>query len=152
MLVEFQQALADLTASPEFCIEVRRAPEILKSRYELSEREWNRLVGIVRHPGMACVCMLYRANRLAPLATHLPRLCRALGKDLRPIASQYWAAFPETNVHAFIESDRFARYLKAQIADGRTFGPEVAAVLAEEGAFLAAALRGSHTEDLPPLP
>jgi len=65
MLVEFQQALADLTASPELCVRVRRDPSILHRNYELTEREWRRLVGIVRHPGMACACMVYRANRLA---------------------------------------------------------------------------------------
>jgi len=68
MLVEFQQALADLTASPDLCIQFRREPAILHQRYELTEREWRRLVGIVQHPGMACACIVYRANRLAPLA------------------------------------------------------------------------------------
>lgn len=147
MLVEFQQALADLTASPELCTEVRSTPELLRARYDLSEREWRRLVGVVNHPGMACNCMLYRANRLAPLALHLPRLCKALGPDLRSVASAYWTAFPETNVHAFIEADRFARFVGRLIADGRAFRSEVAPTLASEAAFLAQALRGSRTED-----
>jgi hypothetical protein len=82
MLVEFQQVLADLTASPELCIRVREDPSLLHDRYELSEREWYRLVGIVRHPGMASACMVYRANRLAPLALNIPQTCHALGKQL----------------------------------------------------------------------
>ena len=75
MLAEFQQALADLTASPELCIQVRRDPAVLNQRYILTERERDRLVGIVRHPGMACACTVYRANRLAPLAMNIPQTC-----------------------------------------------------------------------------
>ena len=102
MLVEFQQALADLTASPELCVRVRQEPSLLKERYELTDREWHRLVGIVRHPGMACACMVYRANRLAPLALNIPETCRALGKQLRAVVSEYWRLYPEGNVHFFL--------------------------------------------------
>ena len=45
MLVEFQQALADLTASPELCTHIRRDPSILEQRYELTDRERRRLIG-----------------------------------------------------------------------------------------------------------
>ena len=149
MLVEFQQALADLTASPELCISVRHDPSILHQRYELTELEHHRLVGIVRHPGMACACMVYRANRLAPLALNIPETCRALGKDLRAVVSEFWAAFPEANIHFFIETDRFCRFLTAQLAEGRSFAPEVASVLAREAAMVADALRESVTEATP---
>ena len=47
MLADFQQALADLTASPELCISARLDPPILREKYRLTEREWARLVGIV---------------------------------------------------------------------------------------------------------
>ena len=149
MLIEFQQALADLTASPELCISVRRDPALLHQRYELTQREWLRLVGIVRHPGMACACTVYRANRLAPLAMNLPQTCRALGKELRAVASEYWAAFPEGNVHFFIETDRFCRFLEAKLAQGARFPAAVAPALAQEAALVAAALRESETEAMP---
>jgi hypothetical protein len=149
MLVEFQQAVADLTASPEFCISVRRDPAILRQRYELTEREWRRLVGIVQHPGMACACTVYRANRLAPLAMNLPLTCRALGKELRAVVSEYWATFPEGNVHFFIETDRFCRFLEAKLAEGVRFPAKVAPVLAQEAALIADALRESETEAMP---
>ena len=95
MLIEFQQALADLTACPELCVRVRQEPSLLRERYELTDREWHRLVGIVQHPGMACACMVYRANRLAPLALNIPETCRALGKQLRAVVSEYWRLYPE---------------------------------------------------------
>jgi hypothetical protein len=149
MLVEFQQALADLTASPELCIRVRSDPSALQKRYELTDREWRRLVGIVRHPGMACACMVYRANRLAPLALNIPQTCRALGDGLRAVVSEYWASFPEGNIHFFIEADRFCRFLEAKLAEGGSFPAEVAPALAREAAIVAAALRESLTEATP---
>jgi len=147
MLADFQQALADLTASPELCRRARAAPALVRERYDLTEREWQRVVAIVNHPGMACACIVYRANRLAPLALNLPRLCKALGSRLATIATAYWAAFPESNVHFYVEAHRFCRFLAQQRADDRiSFGTEIAAVLADESAVVAAALAESHTE------
>lgn len=146
MLADFQQALADLTASPELCIRARIDPDVLREKYRLTEREWARLVGIVRHRGMACACIVYRANRLAPLALNIPRTCRALGTDLRAIVSEFWSAFPETNVHFFVETDRFCRFLKAKLIEGHTVATEVAPILAQESAVIAAALQESYTE------
>jgi hypothetical protein len=147
MLADFQQALADLTAAPELCVRVRRDPALLNARYRLSEREWRRLVAIVRDRGMEAACMLYRANRLAPLAVHLPGLCKALGPDLRDLVSDYWAAFPQADVHAFVEVDRFCDFVRRELDRGRSLVAEVAPLLAAEGARAAAALRASRTED-----
>ncbi len=146
MLADFQQALADLTASPELCVRARQDPEVLRRNYQLTEREWQRLVGIVEHKGMECACIVYRANRLAPLALNIPRTCKALGTELRAVVSAFWVAFPETNVHFFVETDRFCRFLQAQIDQGRSFPPEVAAALAQESTAVAAALKESYTE------
>jgi hypothetical protein len=146
MLAEFQQALADLTASPELCVAVRRDPSVLDGRYRLTEREAGRLVGIVRHPGMECACIVYRANRLAPLALNVPALCKALGKDLRAVASEYWAAFPEANVHFYVEADRFCQYVRKLLSEGRPLDSKVGSILAFESAVVAAALEESHTE------
>src|ERR1700733_10354979 len=106
MLADFQQALADLTASPALCVRVLHDPRDLNERYQLTPREQDRLLGMVRHPGMACACTVYRANRLAPLAMYLPRTCRALGPLLREVVEAFWAEFVETDVHMFIETDR----------------------------------------------
>ena len=146
MLADFQQALADLTASPELCIRVRQDPSVLHHSYQLTEREWRRLTGIVTHPGMQCACIVYRANRLAPLAMNIPLTCRALGADLRAVVSEFWAAFPESNVHFYIETERFCRFLEAKLAEGRTFAPDLAQVFARESAIITAALEESYTE------
>ena len=41
MLLEFQQALADLVASPDFCRQVRADPEVLMRRYD-GGRDWKK--------------------------------------------------------------------------------------------------------------
>lgn len=146
MLADFQQALADLTASPDLCIQVREDANVLHARYDLTEREAARLAGIVGHGGMECACMVYRANRLAPLALNIPDTCRALGQDLRDILSEYWAEAPESNVHFYVETDRFCRFLKDRIAEGRTFSPAVIRALSHESAVVAAALEESRIE------
>ncbi len=148
MLADFQQALADLTASPELCKTVRRDPTVLQGRYQLTDREFQQLVKIACDPGMECACIVYRANRLAPLALNLRETCKALGPELRDVVSEYWATSSETNVHFFIETDRFCRFLEEQLARGRTFGPELESALARESAAVRAALQESYTEAL----
>lgn len=114
MLVDFQKALADLTASPALCSEVRRTPDVLRERYQLTDKEWRRLSGIAASKGMEANCMLYRANRLAPVALNMPETCKALGDDLNRLISAYWESEPTTDVHFLFETDRFCRFLKSQ--------------------------------------
>jgi hypothetical protein len=130
MLVEFQQALADLVASPEACRQARANPAQLRLRYDLSQLEFDRLVAMVNHKGMACNCMLYRANRLAPFALNLPGLCQALGPRLGPLLTEYSA--PNTNVHFYLECDRFCDFIEAKLNDGCELEPQAIAILNEE--------------------
>ena len=90
-----------------------------------------------------------RANRLAPLALNIPRTCKALGQDLRAVVSEFWKEFPETNVHFFVETERFCRFLQsklANLADGGQFPPELPRILDEEYFIVRAALAESYTE------
>ena len=140
MLVDFQTALADLTASPALCREVRAAPEVLRRRYDLTDKEWRRLVGIAGSKGMEANCMLYRANRLAPVALNLPETCSALGERLTALISAYWDLEPITNVHFLIEADRFCRFL----AEQPDLSDAVRAALGEEHATVADKLAASR--------
>lgn len=148
MLADFQQALVDLTAAPARCAEMRRDPAPLRAQYDLTDREFDRLVRMLRHPGMRCGCVVYRANRLAPLVMNAPDTCRSLGPGLRPYVDEFWAANPEGNVHFYIETDRFCRFLLAKAAAGERFAPETLAHLQRESVIVAAALEESRTEAL----
>lgn len=149
MLADFQQALADLTASPELCNAVRADAGVLSSRFSLTERESRRLLGIARHPGMACACTVYRMNRLAPLAMNLRATLRALGPALRPLVSDYWSDHPRGHAHFFLEADRFCDWLRQRIKGGEVVPPEVWPRLERDGAAVRAALEASCTEAPP---
>jgi hypothetical protein len=145
MLVEFQQALADLVASPDLCRLIRADPLQLQQRYSLSPREYERLVKMVNQRAMACNCMLYRANRLAPLALNLPDSCRMLGPRLGPLLSEYSLLFPNTNVHFYLECDRFCQFILSKIREGYALEPQARAVLDEEHSRIKLGLVASYT-------
>jgi hypothetical protein len=132
VLLEFQQALADLVASPDFCRQARADPEGLRRRYDLSAREYQRLVHMINQPGMALNCMLYRSNRLAPLAQNLYGLCHALGPRLGPLLTEYTALHPNTTVHFYLECDRFCRFIETKQREGLQLDPQALSVFAEE--------------------
>jgi hypothetical protein len=140
VLVDFQRALADLTASPALCRKVRRKPEMLRDRYDLSDKEWRRLAGIAASKGMEANCMLYRANRLAPVALNLPETCEAIRDDLNRLISAYWKSEPTTDVHFLVEAERFCRFLKGQSGLSR----KARAVLAREHAVVTAKVAASR--------
>lgn len=146
MLAEFQQALADLIASPALCIEVRRNPDMLRERYQLTDREAQRVQGVVNHPGMKCNCMLYRANRLAPLALNLPNLVKALGGHLRGVLDDFWKQYTNTDVHFYVESYRFCEFVRNEVSRGRDLPADVAPALDRDMATMAERLEISHTE------
>jgi hypothetical protein len=141
VLVDFQRALADLTASPELCRQVRKDPETLNRRYALTPKEWRRLVAVVSSDGMRANCILYRANRLAPVALNLPETCKALGNDLNRIISAYWESEPITDVHFLVETDRFCRFLGAWPG----LSTAARAALDREGAIVAGKLEVSRS-------
>ena len=145
MLAQFQLALAELTASPALCRKMRSDPGLFDRRYDLTPRERRRLEAIVASKGMAANCMLYRANRLAPVALNLPDLCDALGTDLNRLISAYWEAEPTTDVHFLVEAERFCRFLDA-VPD---LPPVIMPILAREHALVAARLAASRTMDRP---
>lgn len=145
MLVEFQQALADLVASPELCRQVRADPARLLHNYNLSQREHERLVEMVNQRAMACNCMLYRANRLAPIAMNLHEFCTLLGPRLGPLLSEYSILYPNTNVHFYLECDRFCQFILTKVREGYELEPEAKAALEEEHSKIKLGLLASYT-------
>ncbi|HET8781701.1 MAG TPA: hypothetical protein VFM63_04765 [Pyrinomonadaceae bacterium] len=143
MLVEFQQAFADLVASPELCVSVRVNPELLNEQYKLSLQEFRQLVAVVNHPGMECNCMLYRANRLVPLALNLPELCKALGKKLPDTLSRYWATCRYGDSHFLLECQRFCEFVEQLLTDGEPFSDEVRLALERESPVIALRVQAS---------
>ena len=117
MLRDFQQALAEITASPRLCVAVRRDPALLAERYSLSDRERRQVLAMANHPSMECSCSIYRANRIEPLVRNLPRTIAALTERLEPVLNDYWEAHPWPYRYGYLESERFCRWLEPLSAD-----------------------------------
>jgi hypothetical protein len=136
MLAAFQQAMADLVASPPMCEALRRSRSVL-CEYDLNDLEADRLAAMVALPAMAANCMVYRSNRLTPIAVNFPRTCALVGPDLRNIVDQFWTCCPtQPFVHFLIEARRFAEFLAGMLnADDLPLTVDrdaLAAVLAQE--------------------
>jgi hypothetical protein len=144
VLVDFQQALADLTASPDLCNAVRSDAQLLWESYALTDREQARLVAIVHHPGMAAACMVYRMNRIAPLAMNLRASMHALGPRLRALVSEYWQVHPHGHAHFYLEAARFGEWLQERIDGHEPVSPEFLRQLERERAAVHAALAASY--------
>jgi len=89
--------------------------------------------------------MLYRANRLAPLALNLHDSCTLLGPRLGLLLSEYSVLYPNTNVHFYLECDRFCQFILSKIDQGYELEPETRAVLEKEHSKIRLALIASYT-------
>jgi hypothetical protein len=114
---------------------------MLRDAYNLTDREWRRLVSVVSSKGMEANCVLYRANRLAPVALNLPDTCKALGDDLSQLISAYWEVEPITDVHFLVEADRFCRFLESKSG----LSVAIVSALQREHAVVAGKLAASYT-------
>ncbi|WP_077033323.1 hypothetical protein [Pelomonas sp. KK5] len=145
MLSDFQQAMADIVASPAWCNAVREDEAVLSGRYVLDERERRRLVALARHSGMQAACSVYRMNRITPLAINLRATLHALGERLPGLVTLYWQAQPRGHTHFYIEADRFCRWL-GERPEGRD-DARVAVALAGEWPAVREALATSLREE-----
>lgn len=113
-LAAFQQTFAELAASPQLVLAVRRDPATALAGRDLSPREQHRLVRVAGHRGMEAQCSLYRITRLAALNSVLPLTLAALQEALRPLVDGYWEQHPIHEVQFLAEARRFLAYLEGQ--------------------------------------
>jgi hypothetical protein len=131
MLAEFQQAMADLVASVARVQAARADPEAWLAGYELTAVERQRLTGFLAQPGLALGCMVYRANRLAPVAMHLTALCRAIGPGLREAMDAFWLAHPHSEPNPLLECARFCDFIEGRPGVPREELAQARATIAE---------------------
>jgi hypothetical protein len=122
-------------------------PELLRQNYQLDAREIHRLTLIVRHRGMACNCMLYRVNRLAPLIRGLAPICSALGTELAPLAHEFWSQHPGQNPNSWFEMLAFCRFLLAHEPTGALSTASLQEQLRESCARLSQAIAAEDAFD-----
>lgn len=128
-LLAFQRAMADLAASPALCVRVREDAEAALAPYALTERERRRVASAVTQQGMRVNGMLYRSNRLGPIAAQLPYSFVLIGPALRSVMEVYWAENPGFVRNAPLEVRRFADFVRRRIEEGALVQPLLREVL-----------------------
>lgn len=128
-LAAFQRAIVDMAASPALCAAVMDDAAAALAGYDLTEREIGRLASAAASKGMVVNCMLYRANRLAPLSSQLRYTFHLLGMELRATAEAYWAVNPRLEPNATVEVRRFAQFVRDRARAGDIREPLVPEVL-----------------------
>ena len=118
MREQFQKAFSDMTASADLVKRVRKDARILRESYDLTDLEWRRLSAIANQPGMECNCILYKSNRLGPIAINLPDLCEELHDDLRALLTEYWAENTQLNTNFWVESYTFCEFVRRKVESG----------------------------------
>lgn len=141
MLLDAQQALADISASADWCSAIRLDPQRLDQRYTLTPRERRQVLAAANHPGMSLVCGLVRMNRLTPLMQNLPSLLTALGDSLQEVLLAYWAAHPFSYSHGYVECRRFCLWL-----GDRELSDPLRQVLSQEQLALEACIEAVHND------
>ncbi|HEX6040443.1 hypothetical protein [Longimicrobium sp.] len=128
-LLAFQRAMADLAASPALRARVRDDAESALAPYTLTDLERRRLASAAGQPGMRVNGMLYRSNRLGPIAAQLPYSFVLIGPALRGLMDAYWERHPGFERNAPLEVRRFADFLRERMEAGDVAEPLLREVL-----------------------
>lgn len=107
----YQAGLARLVADPAFPSRVR-----LRGRAALpgglDPREAERLLRLLRDPGVALTATLVASFRLGKVLKALPLACTLIGRErLRLELRAFWRRHPPTSFFTFDEAAAFARHL-----------------------------------------
>ena len=114
----FQQAVVDLTLMPPTARALRRGDTSVLDGFDLTARERDRLLAIVRQPGISVHCSLARGNRLEMIAETFPMTCVLLKPVLRQLVDELWAERRPGNYQLAGEDAAFATFLAGKRSAG----------------------------------
>lgn len=134
-LKSFQEALAEIITSPLIGQAYHKDPLLLEQKYSLTEREKDRLLGMIRQKGMKANYMLYQMNRLTPLSMLMAYTLKIIHPQLMPLLHEFWKTYPRTSFQFRDEIGFFSAFLKEKIADGQLDMPYLEDVLCIDDAL-----------------
>jgi hypothetical protein len=114
----FQRAVVELTLAPEKARALRAGGGDALADSDLTARERERLLDIVRQPGISVHCSLARGNRFEAVAEVFPMTCVLLEPVLRELLDQLWRERLPDNYQLTGEESAFAALLRRKIAAG----------------------------------
>ena len=116
-LKTFQQVLVDLTLTPSRARALRVDGGALEG-YDLTPLERERLLDILRQPGISVHCSLSRGNRFETIAEIFPMTCVLLEPVLRELLEELWRISRPENYQLSGEEAAFAELVKCKLAVG----------------------------------
>jgi len=131
-LAMFQRAVVELTLAPLKARALRDGDADVLVGYELTERERERLVGIVGQAGISVSCSLSRGNRFEVIFQTFPMTCVVLKPVLRELVDEIWETTQPTNYQLVGEETAFVELLKRRLAAGEIDLPYVEDVFGYE--------------------
>lgn len=132
-LQAFQQALVDLTLSPNQTRQLIRGDLTILDPYDLDEREMRRLLDVVQQPGMSLNCTIARGNRFDAIGEIFPMTCVLLEPVLRDLLDELWEHHRPTNYQFTGEEEAFAGIVRRKIESGEISIPYLEEIFAYEG-------------------
>jgi hypothetical protein len=133
-IADFQRALCDMTLRPVLAASVLRSGASSLSDYQLSAMEQDRLIAVVRQPGMSVNCTLARANRFAPIADAFPLTCSLLKPLLRSLLDELWSLHRPDSYQLGGEAEAFAAFMQMKLSHGALDHPYADEVFSYERA------------------
>lgn len=118
-LRSFQLALADIISNPRASSRYPENPALLDERYELTEKEKERLISMIGQKGMRANYMLYQVNRMTPLSMFMGYTLKILRPQLMAVMNGFWEQYPRTSFQFRDELAFFTAYLKREMDAGR---------------------------------
>ncbi len=127
----FQQALADLVASPEMRALACQDPDAAFARYQLNSKDRRRLEALAHdRRGMGAGNLIHNSFRLGLVAETLPKTLNLLGPARsEPLLKKYWHTTPPKDFRYSNEAFRFADHLRLQQDEGELDEPFLEEVL-----------------------
>src|ERR1035438_4656877 len=119
-LQAFQQAIVDLTLAPHRVRLLLKGDLSLLKTYSLTERERQRILDVIRQPGMALNCTIARGNRFEAIGELFPMTCVLLEPVLRDLLDELWGKFLPTNYQFAGEEEAFANIVRRKMADRKS--------------------------------
>ncbi|HEX8244724.1 MAG TPA: hypothetical protein VF541_14555 [Longimicrobium sp.] len=117
-LLAFQHAMADLAASPDFCLAVRADAQAALAGYDLTPVEHRRVASAAAQQGIKVNCTLHRSNRFSTVVAMLPGTVHLIGAETRATADRFWAENPVPDFTTRRELHRFGRFVRRSIDEG----------------------------------
>jgi hypothetical protein len=117
-LKTFQRVLVDLTLAPAKARALRAEGAAALDGYDLTLLERERLLDIVRQPGISVHCSLSRGNRFEGIAELFPMTCVLLQPVLRELVDELFETSRPENYQLTGEDAAFAGLVRRKLAAG----------------------------------